>query len=110
MTDPVLISVITASATVIVAVIGVLGERLRRSVRTIRQQVQNDHRTNLRDDLDGIRDLVTTVASDLRRVDRGQATLISEVNLLRTGWQKNRDDIDELMDTEDRRRARREDR
>ncbi|MFF8845490.1 DUF2746 domain-containing protein [Streptomyces sp. NPDC015127] len=51
------VALVTAGGTVVVAVIGVFAELLRRQTATlseVRDQVSNTHDTNLRDDLDSV--------------------------------------------------------
>lgn len=67
MIDPaVQTALITAAGAVVVAVVGVVGLRWQgRHLKEVRHQVANSHETNLRDDLDGMRD-------DIRLVLEGQ--------------------------------------
>lgn len=59
-------ALISAAGAVAVAVVGVVGLRWQgRHLKEVRHQVANSHETNLRDDLDGMRD-------DIRLVLEGQ--------------------------------------
>lgn len=78
-----------------------LANRGRLHAKEARDQVQNDHKTNLRDELDKRHAESMfkwqSTADDVR-------TIRNEVKLLRAGWETNRADIDDLMDTDQRRR------
>jgi hypothetical protein len=69
------------------------------NARSAKEQVQNDHEVNLRDDIDGIKALLGSTAQTVVGLDRGQLYLINEVGQLRRGQFENRNDIDSLMDT-----------
>jgi hypothetical protein len=87
MSDDVFKALILTAGTVITALLGYLGiitTATRRHARAARDQVQNSHPTNLRDDLDekfrGLTSLVTTavrdiggIKSDIREVRREAA-------------------------------------
>lgn len=95
-------ALITAAGAVLVALVALLGNivqrgGLRRDVSQIKEQVQNDHGTNLRHDID-------QVLAHVGRVDGRVEALADDVALLHAGWRANREDIDGLMDTEQRRR------
>lgn len=87
--DPtVQVAVVGAGGTVIAAALGVFGVVLPRMRRTtevlshVREQVANSHDTNLRDDLDFIRDLVLDVRTDVAWVRRDHLDLSHRVALL----------------------------
>lgn len=65
-------------------------------------QVQNDHSTNLRDNIDKIEHKVDAL-------DRGQKHIIAKVGLLENGWQENRGDIDRLIEDTEQRHRREQD-
>lgn len=95
----------------VLSLVGVLisvlyGRRASSNARQAKEQVQNDHEVNLRDDIDGIKRLIGSMSNTVTALDRGQLRLLSEVGLLRAGWQTNRNDIDDLMDTAQQRRKR----
>jgi hypothetical protein len=78
MSDAVLAALISAFALIAVALIGVLAQnvklgrridRVHDKAEVVRDQVQNSHGTNLRDDIDSLR---TTVAEGFDRVERRQ--------------------------------------
>lgn len=71
------------------------------NVVQIKEQVKNDHGTNLRHDID-------TIMAHVGYVDAKVEQLDTKVELLHTGWQRNRTDIDSLMDTEQRKTAERQ--
>jgi hypothetical protein len=101
-------------ATLAVAVVGLvstvwvawIAHGAKQNARSAKEQVQNDHEVNLRDDVDGIKALVGSIATTVVGIDRGQLYLIDEVRLLKAGYSENRNDIDGLMDTADKRRQR----
>lgn len=102
-------SIVAAVASITTAVIA---NRGRQHSRVVRSQVENEHQDaaqpNLREDLDAKE---RAAEERSKRQDRKLDKVLSEVaavkgdvGLLKRGWQANRDDIDELMDTESRRR------
>lgn len=83
MTDPAVVAAINQAGAVIVAAIGVVGaillvllERTRRHAKAAREQVENDHPTNLRDEAD---ERHGANVSRLVRLERGQAQLTHAV-------------------------------
>ena len=70
MTDPtVLAAFIGGVFALVAALVSVMVPKLHRQgrdMKTIREQVQNSHGTNLRDDLDFVRDLVLGVHEELK--------------------------------------------
>jgi hypothetical protein len=101
-------------ATLSVAVVGLIGtvigawfaRQANSKAGATKEQVANDHKTNLRDNIDQIEAKIDTIGMAVTGLDRGQLHLIHDVGLLKSGWQMNRDDIDTLMDTADVRRQR----
>lgn len=74
-------TVITVLGTLAVAITGLMAEGMRRhaksqkeSINAVKHQVQNSHKTNLRDDLDDLRDAIQSVLSnqELTHRDLGQ--------------------------------------
>lgn len=63
----ILVAGITALGLIIVAAVG---ERTRQHAKATREQVQNSHSTNLRDDLDDIKDALTALGERLARLER----------------------------------------
>lgn len=107
MTDTLLGDILTGILTLLATTITAMGAiivarqgTLRKEVAAVRFQVQNDHGTNLRDDLD-------------HKDNRQMALLTQIVDLcgwLAQGWVENRQDITELNEDTGRgqtRRARR---
>lgn len=76
MNDVVAAALISGLAAVMVAVVTVIGSRMakhgkqiaanREDMQVVREQVTNAHNTNLRDDLDTLRDLVTSGFHEMR--------------------------------------------
>jgi hypothetical protein len=95
-------------AGVLVSVI--YGRNANQNAKAARAQVENDHKTNFREDADEKHDEQRKAVAALQR---GQDRLITEVHamrsdmgevkgdvgLLKRGWETNRHDIDDLMDT-----------
>jgi hypothetical protein len=83
----------------------VISNRGRQHARVSRQQLENEHQQtenpNLREDLDAKHahtdEKLDTVLAKLGNVE-------DDVLVLKQGWRTNRTDIDDLMDTEQRRR------
>jgi hypothetical protein len=90
-----------------VACVGLLGtivtvwfsRSAKQNAEAAKEQVQNSHGTNLRDDLDGIKAMVDGLDRGQIHIIRKLGTVESEVGLLKAGFQYNREDIDDLMDT-----------
>jgi hypothetical protein len=107
-------------ATLAVAVLSLVGvlvntfvsNRARQHTRVVRSQVENEHQDapnpNLREDLDAkeraAEERDRRQAQKLDKVLADIAGVKQDVGLLKEGWRTNRDDIDDLMDTENRRR------
>lgn len=104
--------IITAAGLVVVAVIA---NRGRKHSQVVREQVENDHQTsenpNLRVDLDekerASEERDRALAGKVEQVDRKLDRVITKVGLLEAGWERNRGDIDGLMDTAERERKQR---
>lgn len=56
--------------------------RARKDMAVVKEQIANSHGTNLRDDLDFIRDLVLDVKTDIGWVRRDHVDLVHRVTLL----------------------------
>ncbi|KZE91172.1 DUF2746 domain-containing protein [Microbacterium sp. TNHR37B] len=101
MSEALLQTIITATATVLVAVVTVQGVRINGRIKRVQHQVENDHSTNLREELDrrhaetrGWFDLINRrlVAGD-ERMGRLEDTLT-----------RHQRELDELEDTVNTRR------
>jgi hypothetical protein len=94
---------IVAAASSITAAI--IANRTRQHTRVVRDQVENEHQDapnpNLREDLDA-KD--TVVNRKLDEVLSAQRSMREDIHILRQGWRTNREDIDDLLDTDRRRR------
>ena len=86
----------------------IIANRGRQHAHAARAQVENDHRTNLRDDQDEIKELVLEVRDKQLEHTEKLEDMAEDVGLLKSGWRTNRDDIDELMDTAAQERRQRE--
>lgn len=96
------ISIIAAFASVIVALLGLLAEAMRRNHNAVRaikkdtvntkEQVANSHSTNLREDIDVITGLVEKVAVNTEKLRDGQANIVSRVSELRNDQHQSRVD------------------
>lgn len=82
-----------------VLVVGRWAYKAKQDSKETLHQVANDHETNLRDDL-------TRVIEKVDVLDKKMDDQTTETRLLREGWQVNRDDIDAIMNTEQRHRLR----
>lgn len=87
--DPVVqVAIVGGAASVACALIGLFGviipklHRDRTVIDQVREQVANSHGTNLRDDLDFIRDVVLDVRADVAWVRRDHLDLIKRVDVL----------------------------
>jgi hypothetical protein len=85
--DPIIAAALIAgAASVVVAIIGLFGlilPRLHRntaSLNEVKDQISNDHGSNLRDDLDFIRDVVLDVKADTAWVRRDHLDLVGRVD------------------------------
>lgn len=56
--------------------------RAKKDMAVVKEQIANSHGTNLRDDLDFIRDLILDVKSDVGWVRRDHTDLVHRVALL----------------------------
>lgn len=95
----------TAAGAVVVALVALIGNiiqrgGMKRDVGQIRDQVKNDHGTNLRHDIDQILAHVGYVDARLERLD-------GKLDRLDAGWLRNRRDIDDLIETTEQTRRRR---
>jgi hypothetical protein len=83
----------------------VISNRSRQHARVSRQQLENEHQEtenpNLREDLDAKH---AQTAAQLDSVLGKLEGVEEDVLFLKQGWRTNRTDIDELMDTDSRRR------
>jgi hypothetical protein len=71
--------------TSLIALFGVLIPKIHRNtdaLAEVKEQVANSHGTNLRDDLDFIRDLVLDVKADIAWVRRDHLDLIERVEII----------------------------
>jgi hypothetical protein len=96
-----------------VAIVGLIGtlaavivaNRGRQHARVSRVQLENEHQQtdnpNLREDLDA-KD--ATTQEKLDKVIKQLGSVRDDIGLLKAGWRDNRTDIDDLMDTDRRRR------
>ena len=78
MDTPVQVALVTTAGTVIVALIGIVLELLRRSHKRlgdVKEQVTNSHKTNLRDDIDLVLTELRGLGSEVRqeRAERFEA-------------------------------------
>lgn len=85
--DPIIAAALIAgAASVVVAIIGLFGLILPRlhkntaSLNEVKDQISNDHGSNLRDDLDFIRDVVLDVKADTAWVRRDHLDLVGRVD------------------------------
>lgn len=95
-----------------IIVVGWWANRARKDARVVRDQVENEHREsdtpNLRDDMDA----KAKAAEQRDREQRKRAERIEkkldemgiDMRLLRAGYFANREDIDDLLDTQGNRR------
>ncbi len=93
----------------VIAAVGVvvaawLGKMANKNAKEAREQVQNGHGTNLRTDVDDIKGVVDAIDRGQIHVIRELAAVKGKVNLLEAGFQYNREDIDDLMDTAGKKR------
>lgn len=107
-------------ATLAVAALSLVGvlvntfvsNRARQHTRVVRDQVENEHQDaenpNLREDLDAKERAAEERSRrqnlKLDRLITDMSVVKGDVALLKDGWRTNRDDIDDLLDTENRRR------
>jgi hypothetical protein len=85
LSPPVLAAFITGGCALVATLLGLIVPALLkhgRVMETVRAQVQNDHGSNLRDDLDLIRDLVLDVKADTAWVRRDHIDLVKRVDQL----------------------------
>jgi hypothetical protein len=85
LSPPVLAAFITGGCALVATLLGLVVPALLkhgRVMETVRAQVQNDHGSNLRDDLDLIRDLVLDVKADTAWVRRDHIDLVKRVDQL----------------------------
>lgn len=78
----------------------------KKDSRATLTQVANDHDSNLRDDLTQVIDKLEVVDGRVLEVQETQTEHGTDIKLLKEGWQLNRDDIDEIMNTEQRKQLR----
>lgn len=93
---------VVAFGSIIVALLGLLAEGMRRNhnalravkkdTRGTREQVENSHSTNLRDDIDTLTGLVERVADRTERLVEGQVALKADVHQLRNEQHQSRVD------------------
>lgn len=86
METPVIVALITASATVLVAVIGVGVELLRRQgkrISEVREHVANSHETNLRHDVDKVLAGLDQVLANQTRHDSEIGSIRKELQIHR---------------------------
>lgn len=95
------------------------GRNANVNAKAARAQVENDHKTNFREDADEKHE---DQKKQIEKVQRGQDRIVSElhglrddlgdaredIGLLKDGWASNRHRIENLEDTENRRREARE--
>lgn len=109
--DPtVQVSMIAAFASVIVALLGLLAEGMRRNhnalravkkdTRGTREQVENSHSTNLRDDIDVIVEKIERVAEIAEGLAEGQQNMTIRVNQLRDDQHASR--VDAALERQER--------
>lgn len=94
---PVQSAVVTAAGTIIVALVGVALELLRRShqrLGEVKEQVQNSHGTNLRDDLDQ----VVAAVSRIESAQTLNATAITELRAELRHERVERLDVERRLD------------
>jgi hypothetical protein len=94
---PVQSAVVTAAGTIIVALVGVALELLRRShqrLGEVKEQVQNSHGTNLRDDLDQ----VVAAVSRIEAAQTLNATAITELRAELRHERVERLDVERRLD------------
>jgi hypothetical protein len=80
--NEVLVSVVAGVFGLLSIVAQQLLARARKDMQVVKEQVANSHGTNLRDDLDFIRDLVLDVKTDVAWVRRDHLDLSHRVALL----------------------------
>lgn len=109
--DPtVQVSMIAAFASVIVALLGLLAEGMRRNhnalravkkdTRGTREQVENAHSTNLRDDIDTLMEKIEKVAEVANTLVEGQHQITIRVNQLRDDQHASR--VDQAQERQER--------
>lgn len=96
------VALISAAGTVLVALVGVLTEALRRhhkaitevkeNTREAREQVKNSHKTNLRDDLDTVVLLLNKALENQAVHDESMRTLSADIGGLRAEIRHERDE------------------
>lgn len=110
MTEAVLVAIVTATGAVMVALLGivtVLAQRTRASARrteasakAAQHQVQNDHKENLRDDLDGKHDATIQALEAFRNeYQDDQRAIFAELRGLREDDSGQRRRIANIEDT-----------
>ena len=87
--DPIVqVAIVGGAASVMCALIGLFGVIIPKlhkntaSLHEVKEQVRNSHGTNLRDDLDFIRDVVLDVRADVAWVRRDHLDLTKRVQTL----------------------------
>lgn len=110
MSDAVAVQTIATVGLVLVATLGLLGTvvtvygaRLSRRVKAIQGQVQNDHDSNLREDMDAHRtegrEIAEATVAELQALRSDIGGIRSEIRGLRGDLGRERDRIDDLEDT-----------
>ncbi|GGN40138.1 phosphoenolpyruvate-protein kinase (PTS system EI component) [Actinoplanes campanulatus] len=82
---PVQAAIVTAAGTVIVALLGLGLEFMRRShkrIGEVREQVANSHKTNLRDDIDRVLDGIDGLRQEIRHERAERLALENRVDRL----------------------------
>lgn len=84
-------TIIAAASAVLVAVTGLMAEGMRRhaksqkaSMHVVKEQVQNSHSTNLRDDLDKVAELVQSVLDNQGRTHSDLTQIRTDLGTERT--------------------------
>lgn len=95
-------ALVSAFGGIIVALLGLLAEGMRRNhnalravkkdTRASREQIQNSHSTNLRDDIDGLIEKVESVADAASQLVEGHGRLMRGQDLLSTHVNQLRDE------------------
>lgn len=99
-----------------VIVVAWLANRTRRDAKIVREQVENDHADtatpNIRADMDAkaeaARQRDIARKKQLDRLENKMDKVGTDVSLLKHGYQANRDDINDLMDTAAQKRREKE--
>lgn len=80
MSDSVIVAIVAGCFGLLSIIVQQLLNRARKDMQVVKEQIKNDHGTNLRDDLDFIRDLILDVRTDVGWIRRDHFDLVSRVD------------------------------